>query len=105
MTPADLRALLAAATPGEWAQHQYQILQRKDMETEIAVVADTVDCSLIVAAINALPALLDRLELVAGIAEELMSLCERNLATAFPIVVKAHRRDLTAALDLELLTL
>jgi hypothetical protein len=51
MNPADLRALLAAATPGPWKSAYYT----------------NADAVLIVAAVNALPALLDRLEKLEGL--------------------------------------
>lgn len=69
---AELRRLLAGATPGPWIEdgntsepHASDILYRDEQLDDLCYVADTVhspNAALIVAAVNNLPRLLDELE-------------------------------------------
>jgi hypothetical protein len=68
----ELRALLAEATPGSWLARRW-VVTMADEETEIGVFPNPDDAALIVAAVNALPALLDRLEQAEGEVEHLVA--------------------------------
>lgn len=76
---ADLRALTAAATPGPWNADGLTLRPGTIWDTkgdDIARAWSQADANLIVAAVNALPALLDeidRLRAVAGLAEEALA--------------------------------
>jgi DNA-binding FrmR family transcriptional regulator len=73
---AELRVLLAAATPAPWSIDPVSDRYARDEQGHVIARLDPPDTALVVAAINALPALLDRVERAEGEVAAILALLD-----------------------------